>query len=161
MTDQQTSAAFASLLESPDQPTLPKVGDVVEGTVIALSKSEVHLDIDGITTGIIRGKELVDESGETATLKVGDRAQATVLDLENENGEMELSFRLAGHEKAWGELDAILSERKPVDVVVVAANKGGLMVKLGRIDGFLPVSRSRPNTTLAWKVATNPASWNS
>ncbi len=144
MTDQQTSAAFASLLESPDQPNLPKVGDVVEGTVIALSKSEVHLDIDGITTGIIRGKELVDESGETATLKVGDRAQATVLDLENENGEMELSFRLAGHEKAWGELDAILSERKPVDVVVVAANKGGLMVKLGRIDGFLPVSQLTP-----------------
>jgi small subunit ribosomal protein S1 len=135
---------FSNLLDSPNQPKLPKVDDVVEGSVIALSKSEVHLDIDGISTGVIRGKELVDESGETATLKVGDRAKATVLEMENENGEMELSFRLAGHEKAWSELDALLSKKEPIEVTVVAANKGGLMVKVGRIDGFLPVSQLTP-----------------
>jgi small subunit ribosomal protein S1 len=135
---------FGALLNSPDQPKLPKVNDIVEGTVIALSKSEIHLDVAGILTGVIRGKELVDESGETATLKIGDTAKATVLELENENGEMELSFRLAGHEKAWGELDGLLASKEPVEVNVVAANKGGLMVKVGRIDGFLPVSQLTP-----------------
>jgi small subunit ribosomal protein S1 len=140
----QPKSEFSTLLDSPNQPALPKVSDVVEGTVIALSKSEVHLDIDGISTGVIRGKELLDESGETAALKVGDRAKATVLELENENGEMELSFRLAGHEKAWNELDALLAKEEPITVNVVAANKGGLMVKVGRIDGFLPVSQLTP-----------------
>jgi len=135
---------FGVLLDSPDQPKLPKVNDIVEGIVIALSKSEIHLDIGGILTGVVRGKELIDESGETATLKIGDMAHATVLELENENGEMELSFRLAGHEKAWGELDELLAKKEPVPVTCVAANKGGLMVKVGRIDGFLPVSQLTP-----------------
>ncbi|MFA6588333.1 MAG: S1 RNA-binding domain-containing protein [Patescibacteria group bacterium] len=142
VTNPQTE--FGALLNSPDQPKYPKVGDIVEGAVIALSKSEIHLDVGGILTGVIRGNELVDESGETATLKIGDIAKATVLELENENGEMELSFRLAGHEKAWGELDELLARKEPVEVSVVAANKGGLMVKVGRIDGFLPVSQLTP-----------------
>lgn len=140
----EPQSAFAQLLDSPNQPTLPKVGDIIEGTIIALSKSEVHVDIDGIMTGVVRGKELVDESGETASLKVGDHARATVLELENENGQMELSFRLAGHEKAWGELDTMLASKEPIPVTIIAANKGGLMVKVGRVDGFLPVSQLTP-----------------
>lgn len=144
MTTQNPQSEFAKLLEGADQPTYPKVDDVVEGTVIALSKSEVHLDINGFMTGVVRGKELVDESGETASLKLGDLARATVLEIENENGEMELSFRLAGHEKAWGELDSLLAKKEPVPVTIIAANKGGLMVKVGRVDGFLPVSQLTP-----------------
>ena len=140
----QPQSEFATLLDSPNQPTLPKVGDIIEGTIIALSKSEVHVDIDGIMTGVVRGKELIDESGETASLKVGDVARATVLELENENGQMELSFRLAGHEKAWGELDTMLASKEPIPVTIIAANKGGLMVKVGRVDGFLPVSQLTP-----------------
>lgn len=144
MTTQNPQSEFAKLLEGADQPKYPKVDDVVEGTVIALSKSEVHLDINGFMTGVVRGKELVDESGETASLKLGDLARATVLEIENENGEMELSFRLAGHEKAWGELDSLLAKKEPVPVTIIAANKGGLMVKVGRVDGFLPVSQLTP-----------------
>ncbi|MDP2789600.1 MAG: S1 RNA-binding domain-containing protein [bacterium] len=140
----QPQSEFATLLDSPNQPTLPKVGDIIEGAIIALSKSEVHVDIDGIMTGVVRGKELIDESGETASLKVGDKARATVLELENENGQMELSFRLAGHEKAWGELDTMLASKEPIAVTIIAANKGGLMVKVGRVDGFLPVSQLTP-----------------
>jgi len=140
----EPQSAFAALLDSSNQPTLPKVGDIIEGTIIALSKSEVHVDIDGIMTGVVRGKELIDESGETASLKVGDKARATVLEMENENGQMELSFRLAGHEKAWGELDTMLASKEPIAVTIIAANKGGLMVKVGRVDGFLPVSQLTP-----------------
>ncbi|MEK7519066.1 MAG: S1 RNA-binding domain-containing protein, partial [Patescibacteria group bacterium] len=140
----EPQSAFAALLDSPNQPTIPKVGDIIEGAIIALSKSEVHVDIDGIMTGVVRGKELIDESGETASLKVGDKARATVLELENENGQMELSFRLAGHEKAWGELDVMLASKEPIAVTIIAANKGGLMVKVGRVDGFLPVSQLTP-----------------
>jgi small subunit ribosomal protein S1 len=144
MNSKNPQSEFGTLLNSSDQPKFPKVGEVVEGKVIALSKSEIHLDIGGILTGVVRGKELIDESGETASLKIGNLAKATVLDLENENGEMELSFRLAGHEKAWNELDALLASKEPIRVSVVAANKGGLMVKVGRIDGFLPVSQLTP-----------------
>lgn len=132
------------LLEANDAPQLPKVGDTVEGTVISVSKSEVHLDIDGVATGVIRGHELFDESGEYSGLKNGERARATVLELENELGELELSFSHAGHKKAWDELYRLMKEQKLIEVPVTEANKGGLMVRVNRVMGFLPVSQLTP-----------------
>jgi len=129
------------LLNNPEQPVLPKIGQVIEGTVISVSTNEVHLDIDGLASGVVRGRELVDESGLYSNLKVGDRVQATVLDLENENEELELSFRQAGHQKAWDDLTKLMKEGTVISVPVVDANKGGLMIRIGRIDGFLPVSQ--------------------
>ncbi|XOU94377.1 MAG: 30S ribosomal protein S1 [Candidatus Kerfeldbacteria bacterium] len=129
------------LLANPDQPIIPKVGEVIDGTVINVSTNEVHVDIDGLTTGVVRGKELIDESGEYSDLKVGDEVKATVFDLENESGHMELSFRQAGHQKAWDDLDDLKSDGTVIGVVVVEANRGGLMIQLGKIDGFLPVSQ--------------------
>ncbi|MFA7663095.1 MAG: S1 RNA-binding domain-containing protein [Patescibacteria group bacterium] len=120
---------------------LPKVGDLVEGEVLDISPNAVLIDINHVTIGVIRGYELYDESGESAGLKVGDKITATVLEMENENGEMELSFRFAGHEKAWDILEALKKSQETVEVTVVNANKGGLMIKLNRISGFLPVSQ--------------------
>ncbi|MBI5037391.1 MAG: S1 RNA-binding domain-containing protein [Candidatus Kerfeldbacteria bacterium] len=134
-------SAMQDLLDSGDQPKLPAVGDVVTATVINASSNEVNLDIDGITTGVVRGKEMIDESGTYSNLKVGDAVEATVLDLENERGEMELSFRQAGHQKAWTELERLQKEGTVIDAPITEANKGGLMVKIGNIDGFLPVSQ--------------------
>lgn len=138
------SSEMEKLLTKEDQPTLPKVGDLIKGKVISVSKSAVHLDIDGVATGIVRGKELIDESGEYSDLKISDEAQATVLELENENGEMELSFRSAGHQKAWDDLQKMMDEEKLVEVPVTEANRGGLMIKVGRIEGFMPVSQLIP-----------------
>lgn len=132
------------LLLDASLPNLPVVGDIVPCTVLSVSKNEVVLDIDGITTGVVRGKELIDESGEYSTLKTGDVVQATVLELENEQGQMELSFRSAGHQKAWDELTRMMNAGEVVDVPVVDANRGGLMVRINRVEGFLPVSQLTP-----------------
>lgn len=141
MEDSKKDTAMDKLLASSDLPKIPKVGDIVEGKVISVSKNEVCLDIDGLTTGVVRGKELIDESGLYASLKNGDIVQATVVELENENGEMELSFRQAGHQKAWDNLTVLKNEGKIISVSVTDANKGGLMIRIGRIEGFLPVSQ--------------------
>lgn len=132
------------LLQDDSLPRLPQVGDIVEAIVLSVSKNEVTLDIGGIASGLVRGKELIDESGETADLKVGDTVSATVLELENESGQMELSFRSAGHQKAWDELLRLQNAGEVIDVPVIDANRGGLMVKVNRIDGFLPVSQLTP-----------------
>jgi small subunit ribosomal protein S1 len=134
-------SAMEQLLASKEASIVPIVGDLVEGMVVAVGKREVRLDIPGFTTGIVRGRELTDESGEYSNIKVGDKVQATVLEVENENGEMELSFRHAGHQKAWGSLEDLRRQGDIVHVRVVDANKGGLMVKLGQVPGFLPVSQ--------------------
>lgn len=130
-----------TLLSTGDAAVIPKVNELVNAKVISVSKGEVLLDIDGLTTGVVRGKELADESGEFSNLTVGDEVQATVLELENEMGMMELSFRSAGHRKAWGHLEDLRKSGEVVEVRVMDANKGGLIVTLGRVTGFLPVSQ--------------------
>lgn len=144
MTEKTTAVAqsrMEQLLKSDQVPAFPKVGNVISGKILNVSKSEAHIDIDGIATGVVRGRELFDESGRYANVKVGDEVQATVLELENENGQMELSFRSAGHQRAWDGLEELLRKKEVIEVPVIDANRGGLLVKVNRIEGFLPVSQ--------------------
>ena len=132
------------LLATSDTVAIPKIGDMVEGEVISVGRNEILLDIDGVSTGIVRGRELYDESGEYSRLSVGDTVQAMVIDLENERGLLELSFRIAGHQKAWERLEEMKEKGEVVQVQVVDVNKGGLIVQLGHVYGFLPVSQLAP-----------------
>jgi small subunit ribosomal protein S1 len=134
---------FEKLLDQ-DTTKIPQLGDTVKGIVLAASKAEVRLDIDGILTGVIRGQELYEEGEEYSNLKIGDEIEATVVEAENENGEMELSFRFAGQEKAMANLQDAFENKKNIKVKVVAANKGGLLVTYAQIAGFLPVSQLAP-----------------
>jgi len=124
---------------------MPKVGDVVEGKVIGLDKGQIHVDIEGMTTGVVRGPELFSESREYSNLKIGDTVEATVVDFENENGEMELSFRIAGFKRAWNNMKKWMKEGLTVKAKVLAANKGGLMIKVDALPAFMPVSQLNPD----------------
>ena len=131
-------------MESAAQINVPAVGDTVKGTIVSASRREVRIDIDGLTVGVVRGRELFSESEQYSKLKEGDEIEATVIDLENENGEMELSFKYAGEAKAWEEMKQRFVSGEPMTVKVLDANKGGLMVKAEFLNGFLPVSQLAP-----------------
>lgn len=141
--DKKNNSILSALLEQ-DKINVPKVGDIVVGRVVSASKSEVRLDINGIFIGVVRGPELYFEAEEFAKLKTDDEIEATVIDEENERGELELSFRQAGQEKAWIKLEQALKDKEIVKIKVVEANKGGLLVKYYQIAGFLPVSQLSP-----------------
>ncbi len=134
---------FGAILEQ-DANYIPQVGDIVKGKVVTSSKSEVKLDVDGILMGIVRGPELYFEAKEFADLKPGDDVEAAVIDVENENGELELSFRQVGQEKAWEHLRQAYREKTSVSVRVIDANKGGLLARYAQISGFIPVSQLAP-----------------
>lgn len=134
---------FAELLKK-DDTRIPQVGDIVIGAVLSSSKAEVRLDIGGITIGVVRGRELYHEADEYANLKPGDEIEATVVEEENENGELELSFRRAGEEKAWSTLFDAYENKKIIKVKITDANKGGLLASYRQISGFLPVSQLAP-----------------
>ncbi len=124
---------------------IPKAGDLVKGKVVAVDRHAVHIDIEGLTTGIVRGTELFSESSEYNNLKVGDEVEATVLELENENGEMELSFRTAGFQRAWNNVKKWMKDGLTLKGRVLAANKGGLMMQVDALQGFMPVSQLSPD----------------
>jgi small subunit ribosomal protein S1 len=135
---------FKTLLQSHPL-TIPKEGDVVTCKIISIDKGEVHVDIEGLTVGVVRGRELFAESKEYTDLKVGNEVEATVLDLENENGEMELSFRIAGYQRAWNNVKKWMQDNLTIKAKVLAANKGGLMMQVEGLGGFMPVSQLNPD----------------
>ena len=139
----ENNSEFEKILAK-DETHIPQVGDIVEGTVLSASKSEVKLDIDGLMTGIVRGREMYLEAKEYANLKPGDKIEATVIEPENENGELELSFRYAGQQKAWVNLREAYASNTPISVRISEANRGGLIVNYMQIQAFLPVSQLSP-----------------
>ncbi|OGF25239.1 hypothetical protein A2331_06025 [Candidatus Falkowbacteria bacterium RIFOXYB2_FULL_34_18] len=134
---------FERLLKK-DNFQIPKTGDLIKGVVITASRAEVKLDIGGFMTGVVRGPEVYEEDDDYANLKPGDEVEATVIDTENENGELELSFRVAGQERTWSGLMASYKDKTSIKVRIIDANKGGLLVKYKQIPGFLPVSQLAP-----------------
>lgn len=135
------TSELAKLLEDRSFLAIPKVGDVVRGRVVSATKAEVHLDIGGYRSGVIRGRELFNESSEYGNLKMGDDVEATVIEAENEMGQLELSFRFAGQQKSWEALHGLMRSGETIQAEVVEANKGGLIVRVGTTMGFLPVSQ--------------------
>lgn len=141
---EEAGSLLEQLLSSTQSVALPKVGDTVTAKVLSVSKNEIHLDIGGIASGVVRGREAEDPSGAYENIKIGDDVQAIVVDLENELGEIELSFRQASHQKSWDALYDLMRKAEIVEADVLDANRGGLMIKVGKVGGFLPVSQLAP-----------------
>lgn len=118
----------------------PQVGDTVSGKVLDVSSNEVYLDLAPFGTGIILGKEIKDGLANKK-LKIGDEVTATILDLENEDDYIELSIRKASYEKAWDDIESKKDTQDKISTKVLSANKGGLLVEVNGISGFLPVSQ--------------------
>ncbi|HLD17834.1 MAG TPA: S1 RNA-binding domain-containing protein [Patescibacteria group bacterium] len=144
-TTKEDQSEFGKLLNEGTYLKIPKVGDTIKGKVISAGRREVRLDIDGYTTGVIRGRELFSEAAFYKDLKEGDEVEATVIDLENENGELELSFRFAGQKRAWEELVQAFTAKTMLPAKILEANKGGLIVRVNQMSGFLPVSQLSPD----------------
>jgi small subunit ribosomal protein S1 len=148
MSDTDTKTAtvdLKTLLADKDWLKIPKVGDTVKGKIISIARNEVRVDIEGYKTGVVRGRELYAEAGDYDNMKIGDEVEATVIDLENELGEVELSFRYAGQQRAWESLRKMMDVGELVPAKIIEANKGGLLVRVNLVSGFLPVSQLSPD----------------
>jgi len=129
------------LLKKSDSPKLPKVGDLVFGKVIEIGTGAVYLDLGPLGTGAIRGPELYDGLNTLDQLKLDDEVSATILEVENEDNCLELSFRQAGQEKVWQSLKNKMEQDELIITPILDANKGGLIIEIDSIVGFLPVSQ--------------------
>jgi len=137
----EQTGELATLLATDAYSAYPKVSDVIKGTVIAVGRNEVRIDIGGLAIGLIRGPEL--EKG--ADLRLGDEVEATVIELDNEFGELELSLKGAGRKRSWEKLKEMFAKGELVNVKILDANKGGLITRVEGVPAFIPVSQLSPN----------------
>ncbi len=139
-TEEEDESPMGKLLAE-NEIKIPQAGDVVEGKVIDISSSSLLLDLGPLGTGIVIGKEIKDGMGGSNKIKIGDEVTATITDLENEDGYIELSIREASCERAWDDLESKRDTQEVVTTKILDANKGGLIMEINGISGFLPVSQ--------------------
>lgn len=121
--------------------SVPEVGGVIEGKVIEKGSNILLLDLGVFGIGAVYGVEMRDGMGIVSSLKVGDKVKSMVVDLENEDGYIELSVRQASYEKAWEDIEEKKSLKATIPTRITDANKGGLLVEVNGVTGFLPVSQ--------------------
>lgn len=125
-------------------PAFPRVNQIIKGKVIEIGKNTVFVDLGPIGTGVILGREIKENQETIKKLKPGEEIFAMVLETENEDGFVELSLKAANKQTAWEELKEIMQNQEPITTKITQANKGGLMVEIKGIAGFLPVSQLAP-----------------
>lgn len=121
-----------------------KVGEIVEGKIIGKGKSAVFLDLGAVGTGIIYGKEFFETKDKIKKLKTGDPLFAKIIDLENEEGYIELSVSQAGKELTLAEIFQKKEKGEILTVEIKGANKGGLIAEVSGVPAFLPLSQLSP-----------------
>lgn len=129
------------LLENNSSIKPAQVGRIVEGKIIGRARSTAFLDLGPLGAGIIYGKEFQEAKDELKNLKTGDMVLAKIIDLENEEGYVELSLNQASNELIWERLADKKAKEETITVKISGANKGGLLAEVSGIPAFLPVSQ--------------------
>lgn len=119
----------------------PGVEALVEGPVISVEKSSVYVDLPPFGTGIIYGREFINAKDIIKKINVGDIIKAKVVEVENENGYIELSLKEAKQALTWSEAEKAIKEKTVLNLEIKDANKGGLILEWQGIQGFLPASQ--------------------
>lgn len=135
----RTQSPMNTLIE--ESPTPPKEGDLVEGTVSAIGRARVYVELVPFGTGLIYGREFMNARDILRKVSVGDTIAAKVVDPANEDGYIELSLKEARQALIWGDAEDAVKKQTIMSLPVKEANKGGLIIEWQGIPGFLPASQ--------------------
>lgn len=112
-------------------------GEVIEGTVLAVKKHQVWVDLGSHGLGMVIRREI----GRGQSLEKGQSISASVIDPETEDGYAIVSLRKAAKDRGWDDLVKVFEAKETLEIQPYDANRGGLLVELEGIRGFLPVSQ--------------------
>jgi len=125
-----------------DNSVLPPVKDsIVDGTVIAIAKNSIFVDLAPWGTGIIFGREYINARDLIKKINIGDKITGKILGSDNKEGYIEISLKEAKQALTWSEAEEAIRDKKIFELPVKEANKGGLMLIWQGITGFLPASQ--------------------
>ena len=133
------SSIMDELLKSAAEAVIPTPGSLIEGTVVAILKNKVLVDLGGGYTGVISGHEAHDSFNTLKQLQEGDSVSSYILEEENEDGLVVLSLRKASQKKTWNKFVTAFESGETITVISTEANKGGLLLNVDGIKGFIQV----------------------
>ena len=118
-------------------------GDVISGTVIDVNEDEVTLDLKYYTQGIIKAEDMSNDPAFSLLndVKAGDVIEATVIRMDDGQGNILLSKKEANEVLSWDALEQMKEEKTDVTVKVSEAVNGGAVAYVEGIRGFIPASQ--------------------
>lgn len=124
---------------------IPRAGDKRDGQVVAHRKNEILIDIGAKSEGIITSSEIAELDDEILDLlAVGNEVSVYVVDPDDRNGNIILSYRKAMEEADWLMVEQLLESEGVYQGNVSGSNRGGLLVNVGMLRGFVPSSHLKP-----------------
>lgn len=120
-------------------------GDLVEARFVALTPRSAYFDLGRFGTGVLYGAELAASRQLLKDLAPGNVTSAKVVEVEGEEGLVELSLSGAYEQKNWQEIKEAKETGEILTVKIAGANSGGLVADVKTVKGFLPVSQLATN----------------
>ncbi|MBN1427696.1 MAG: S1 RNA-binding domain-containing protein [Anaerolineae bacterium] len=137
-----------------------KRGQIVKGTIASKSESEILVDIGVKSEGIIAGREFEKLERETRdSLQIGDTVSVYVLAQEDSSGHVPLSLQRALEEQDWVDAEEYQKQGTAHHSKVAGYNKGGLIVRVGKLRGFVPASQISRERQMRSTGATPEERW--
>jgi len=132
---------MAALLDEIDRSLQePVSGEIRNGIIVDKRANEVLVDIGFKSEGVVSGREF-DRVGDTlATLNVGDEVPVYII-REDRDGNLQLSISRALAEKDWERAEELMRTQDIFECPVDSFNRGGVIVRLGQVRGFVPASQ--------------------
>ncbi len=132
-----------SLLQEQDlNVDLPQAGEIRSGVIASISPSQILVSIGAKSEGVVSGRELEQLTAEEReALKVGQEIHVYVINPEDANGNVVLSLKRAQEQIAWDNVERLVSSDEVVESTVMGFNKGGLIVGVEGLRGFVPSSQ--------------------
>jgi small subunit ribosomal protein S1 len=131
-----------SLLESESGLNMPQRGEIRDGRIARITPNEILVDVGAKSEGVISGREL--ESIDDPTRRgfaVDQTISVYVVDPEDRSGNIVLSYTKAREEKDWQTAEKLMETQEVYSGTIAGFNKGGLIVKVGNVRGFIPASQ--------------------
>lgn len=120
---------------------LPREGEVVEGVLLEKKPRKAYFDLGVLGAGIVYGREYINAKETVKGLSPGDKVSAKIMDVQGEEGCVELSLGAAHEEKRWEGVRDLKESGEVITIKVTGANSGGLMADINNLKAFLPVSQ--------------------
>jgi small subunit ribosomal protein S1 len=121
---------------------LPKPGEIRTGVIATIGENEIMISVGAKSEGMISGRELEQiPEEERAAFEVGSEIPVFIVTPEDSHGNVVLSYTRAREVKDWETAERLLGEAEPFDSNIIGYNKGGLLVPLGQLRGFVPASQ--------------------
>ena len=150
---------MGSLLDEYMEEHRRRRGDILEGVIASVTPRSILIDVGGKSDAVVHPREVEQMSSQDLhALKPGQDVSVYVVSTDSD-GSLVVSLARAAQQTDWDDARKLLASSDAVELAVVDTNKGGVIVRLGQLRGFVPGSQLMPNWRRYQQTGSSETRW--